>query len=113
MRAIGYLGADGFQLLSRNERDVTAGYPELTPVASPGRGTARHGTVSGHRDLVVDGEIVAFDEAGRPSPRPAGRPPPPDGDPPGGGVLTPATGIADALVERLRAAGLELSVRRL
>jgi short subunit dehydrogenase-like uncharacterized protein len=30
-----------------------------------------------------------------------------------GGVLTPATGIGDALVERLRAAGLELSTRRL
>ena len=29
-----------------------------------------------------------------------------------GGVLTPATGIGDALVERLRAAGLELSTRR-
>lgn len=39
--------------------------------------------------------------------------PPPDGDPPGDGVLTPATGIGDALVEGLRAAGLELSIRRL
>ncbi|GAA3343661.1 saccharopine dehydrogenase NADP-binding domain-containing protein [Amorphoplanes nipponensis] len=31
----------------------------------------------------------------------------------GGGVLTPATGIGDALVTRLRAAGVEISVRRL
>ena len=30
-----------------------------------------------------------------------------------GGVLTPATGIGDALVERLRGAGLEISARRL
>ena len=30
-----------------------------------------------------------------------------------GGVLTPATGIGDALVDRLRAAGLEISARRL
>ena len=31
----------------------------------------------------------------------------------GGGVLTPATGIGDALVERLRAAGMEISARAL
>ena len=30
-----------------------------------------------------------------------------------GGVLTPATGIGDALVNRLRAAGLEISARAL
>jgi short subunit dehydrogenase-like uncharacterized protein len=30
-----------------------------------------------------------------------------------GGVLTPATGIGDALVDRLRAAGLEITARRL
>jgi short subunit dehydrogenase-like uncharacterized protein len=30
-----------------------------------------------------------------------------------GGVLTPATGIGDALVTRLRAAGVEISARRL
>jgi short subunit dehydrogenase-like uncharacterized protein len=30
-----------------------------------------------------------------------------------GGVLTPATGIGDALVERLRAAGMEISARAL
>lgn len=30
----------------------------------------------------------------------------------GGGVLTPATGIGDALVRRLRAAGIEISARR-
>jgi short subunit dehydrogenase-like uncharacterized protein len=29
-----------------------------------------------------------------------------------GGVLTPATGVGDALVERLRAAGFEITARR-
>jgi short subunit dehydrogenase-like uncharacterized protein len=33
--------------------------------------------------------------------------------PSGGGVLTPATGIGDALVKRLRGAGVEVSARRL
>jgi short subunit dehydrogenase-like uncharacterized protein len=33
--------------------------------------------------------------------------------PSGGGVLTPATGIGDALVKRLRGAGIEVSARRL
>jgi short subunit dehydrogenase-like uncharacterized protein len=38
----------------------------------------------------------------------------PDSLPPSpGGVLTPATGIGDALVERLRGAGVEVSARRL
>ncbi len=111
VRAIGYLGADGFQLLSRNERDITAAYPELTPVASHGRGTVRHGALSGHRDLVVDGESVAFDAAGRPSPWPAAHHPRTATRP--GVELTSATGVGAAPVERLRAAGLELSVRRL
>jgi short subunit dehydrogenase-like uncharacterized protein len=31
----------------------------------------------------------------------------------GGGVLTPATGIGDALVDRLRAAGVKITARRL
>jgi bifunctional non-homologous end joining protein LigD len=56
VRAIGYLGDDQFRLISRNDRDITAAYPELVPpgkLAEPG--------------LIVDGEIVAFDEAGKPS----------------------------------------------
>ncbi|HEU5429711.1 MAG TPA: non-homologous end-joining DNA ligase [Actinocrinis sp.] len=55
VRAVGYLGKDRFQLVSRNDRDITAAYPELAP---------EHGR---RRGLVVDGEIVAFDANGRPS----------------------------------------------
>lgn len=56
VRAVGYLSRDEFRLVSRNGRDITVAYPELL---APGR-------VAGH-GLVVDGEIVAFDQAGRPS----------------------------------------------
>ncbi len=55
VRAVGYLGKDRFQLISRNDRDITGAYPELTPERSRRRG------------FVVDGEIVAFDANGRPS----------------------------------------------
>ncbi|HZP52064.1 DNA ligase [Actinocrinis sp.] len=61
VRAIGYLGRDRFQLVSRNDRDITAAYPELTPRS------AELARLAGRRGLVVDGEIVAFDAAGRPS----------------------------------------------
>jgi bifunctional non-homologous end joining protein LigD len=61
VRAVGYLGKDRFQLVSRNDRDITAAYPELTPKP------AVRGRLAGRRGLVVDGEIVAFDAAGRPS----------------------------------------------
>ena len=43
---------------SRNERDVTEGYPELAGLA---------GALGPARSAVLDGEIVAFDEDGRPS----------------------------------------------
>lgn len=46
----------GVRLLTRSGNDVTAKYPELANVASALRG-----------DALVDGEIVALDEAGRPS----------------------------------------------
>jgi bifunctional non-homologous end joining protein LigD len=55
VRAVGYLGKDRFQLISRNDRDITGAYPELTPERVRRRG------------FVVDGEIVAFDANGRPS----------------------------------------------
>jgi bifunctional non-homologous end joining protein LigD len=58
VRAVGYLGKEQFRLVSRNDRDITAAYPELTPQPS------RRGRLAG---LVVDGEIVAFDASGRPS----------------------------------------------
>jgi bifunctional non-homologous end joining protein LigD len=44
-------------MLSRNDRDVTATYPELGELAERLAG----------REVVPDGEIVAPDPAGRPS----------------------------------------------
>ena len=57
VRAIGYVERGALRLRSRNDRDVTEAYPELSRLATQVR---RH-------QLVLDGEIVAFDEAGRPS----------------------------------------------
>ena len=45
------------RLTSRNGNDVTSAYPELA-----GLGTALHG-----RSAVLDGEVVTFDDRGRPS----------------------------------------------
>lgn len=52
MRILADIGPDRLRLTSRNENDVTAGYPEL------------HGLAG--RDLLLDGEVVAFED-GRPS----------------------------------------------
>jgi bifunctional non-homologous end joining protein LigD len=57
VRAIGYRGGGGLVLFSRNDRDVTSTYPEVAGV--PLGGAAGGG-------LVVDGELVALDERGRP-----------------------------------------------
>jgi bifunctional non-homologous end joining protein LigD len=57
VRAIGYRGPDGLALFSRNDRDVTATYPEIAGLALGGSVGSR---------LVVDGELVALDERGRP-----------------------------------------------
>ena len=57
IRCLTYVEDQGLRLLSRNGRDITLAYPELYPLA---------GAVAGH-DLVLDGELVAFDETGRPS----------------------------------------------
>lgn len=57
VRAIAYLRGDGsFRLLSRNDNDITPAYPELAPPP----------TLAG-RAIILDGEIVAFDQSGRPS----------------------------------------------
>ena len=56
VRAVVYVDGD-VRVLTRNDREVAATYPEL-------RGLA--GALAG-RPLVLDGEIVALDEAGRPS----------------------------------------------
>jgi bifunctional non-homologous end joining protein LigD len=56
IRAVGYVAGGGLKLFSRNDIDITAGYPELA-----GLGGALG------LDAVLDGEIVAFDERGRTS----------------------------------------------
>ncbi|MEV4100461.1 non-homologous end-joining DNA ligase [Nonomuraea sp. NPDC049649] len=57
VRALAYLADGTVRLMSRNAKDITAAYPELQLMAD----------ATGRRQAVVDGEIVAFDEAGRPS----------------------------------------------
>ncbi len=57
VRAIAYIKPGRLRLESRNLREVTDSYPEL-------RGLLRD---LGMREAVFDGEIVAFDERGRPS----------------------------------------------
>ncbi|HVF76619.1 MAG TPA: non-homologous end-joining DNA ligase [Acidimicrobiales bacterium] len=57
VRALTYLDGDRMRMESRNLLDITPRYPELhgLPEALGGRGA------------VLDGEVVSFDEAGRPS----------------------------------------------
>lgn len=57
VRAVAYVDGGRLRLLSRNDRDVTASYPELRPL----------GEALGSRRVVLDGEIIAVDGAGRPS----------------------------------------------
>jgi bifunctional non-homologous end joining protein LigD len=57
VRAIAYCQAGRVRLESRNLRDITAQYPEVQ----------RLGRQLGSRDVVLDGELVAFDENDRPS----------------------------------------------
>ena len=57
VRAVLYVEGGRVRALSRSDRDVTASYPEL-------RGL---GEALGSLQAVLDGEIVALDEAGRPS----------------------------------------------
>src|SRR5690606_31584758 len=57
VRALAYIADGTVRLMSRNAKDITAAYPELQLMAG----------ATGRRQAVVDGEIVAFDEAGRPS----------------------------------------------
>jgi bifunctional non-homologous end joining protein LigD len=57
VRATTYVDAGSLRVLSRNEKDVTATYPELRQLAES----------LGSRQVVLDGELVAMDEAGRPS----------------------------------------------
>jgi bifunctional non-homologous end joining protein LigD len=57
VRAVTYVEGGAVRLMTRNDRDVSATYPELAGLAD---------AVGAHR-VVLDGEIVAFDPAGRPS----------------------------------------------
>jgi bifunctional non-homologous end joining protein LigD len=57
VRALAYVQSGAVRLISRNAKDITVAYPELAMIA---------GAVGG-QDVVLDGEVVAFDEEGRPS----------------------------------------------
>jgi bifunctional non-homologous end joining protein LigD len=57
IRAVVFAEGGRIRIETRNQNDVTAMYPELT----------RFGRVLGSHDAVIDGEIVAFDDEGRPS----------------------------------------------
>ncbi|HET6817452.1 MAG TPA: non-homologous end-joining DNA ligase [Mycobacteriales bacterium] len=57
VRATVYIEGGRPRVLSRNDRDVTSSYPELRALAA---------SLSA-RQVVLDGEIVAMDEQGRPS----------------------------------------------
>ena len=57
VRAVVYLDRGDLRVLTRNDREVAATYPELAGLAHQLRD---------HR-MILDGEVVAFDEAGRPS----------------------------------------------
>lgn len=58
VRAIVVCHAGGCRLYSRNRREITDSYPELVAALTAG---------AGHRDLVLDGEIIAQTPAGVPS----------------------------------------------
>jgi bifunctional non-homologous end joining protein LigD len=55
VRAVVYVSGGEVRILSRNERDVTAAYPDIAA------------DFAGRTDMVLDGEIVAPDAHGRPS----------------------------------------------
>lgn len=57
IRALGYVDGGRITLVTRNGNDVTRRYPELRKL----------GEALGAREAVLDGEIVAFDDDGRPS----------------------------------------------
>jgi len=57
IRAIAYVNHDGTRLMSRNDKDLTDSFPMLQPGAG----------ALGSRAPILDGEIVAFDDEGRPS----------------------------------------------
>jgi bifunctional non-homologous end joining protein LigD len=56
-RAVAYLDLGSVRLVSRNQNDLTAAYPELHSIGDNVKA----------RNAILDGEIVALDEQGRPS----------------------------------------------
>jgi bifunctional non-homologous end joining protein LigD len=56
-RAIAFIEGDSLRLVSRNQNDLTKAYPELQEIPQHVRA----------RTAILDGEIVALDEQGRPS----------------------------------------------
>ncbi len=56
VRAIAYVESGRVRMQSRNGRDITPRYPEVAPL----------GRALGARPAILDGEVVAFDESGRP-----------------------------------------------
>ncbi|MGI8694151.1 MAG: non-homologous end-joining DNA ligase [Geodermatophilaceae bacterium] len=72
IRALGHVHEGTLTLVSRNDRDISAGYPDVAALGSAsGAGdTSLHDTAlndTALNDTVLDGELVAFDAAGRPS----------------------------------------------
>ncbi|MEV4709331.1 non-homologous end-joining DNA ligase [Actinoplanes sp. NPDC049316] len=57
IRCVAFVEGGGVRLQTRNGNDVTAAYPELAGLPE----------LTGDRPVVLDGEIVALDPAGRPS----------------------------------------------
>jgi bifunctional non-homologous end joining protein LigD len=57
VRALGYVSGGRLRLASRNGRDITPRYPELREL----------GRALGSREAVLDGEVIAFGDDGRPS----------------------------------------------
>jgi bifunctional non-homologous end joining protein LigD len=57
VRAVVYVEGGRARVMTRNDREVSGTYPEIRDMAA----------AMGTRQVVLDGELVAFDEAGRPS----------------------------------------------
>jgi bifunctional non-homologous end joining protein LigD len=57
IRALAFVDGGRVRLLSRSGEDVTPRYPEVHPM----------GRALGSQDVILDGEVVALDEKGRPS----------------------------------------------
>ncbi|MCD6016459.1 MAG: ligD [Solirubrobacterales bacterium] len=57
VRALAFVTADELRISARRGEDVASRYPELAPIAAAYAG----------RELILDGEVVAFDPEGNPS----------------------------------------------